>query len=378
MKASTLFVAVCLNACSTITPPNPSPIGQPPPTLILTSTGVSTSLPSSTGVVPTPTNTEPPPTPTITSTPLPSLTQLTSGGCCPQPFFSPDASQVWYLDHPAPDSPAGIWGVPLTGGSPQFISDRPGYFSADGQYIVYPKNFHTYIQNTVTGERWEPPLTEGRFVAISPNNAFIAWQVNSSVFNFDGRAVDIWVANLNGSSPYQVAHLLGGGLNTWFPDSQRLLVTNRDFAGADPQLTILNIVDGSLTPLVQAFNLRGVSLSPQGGWIVYQIAFSGDPTRDGLWIISSDGTQNTRLDVFGSYRWRSETQLLIVPLNTTNVSASQQLLQFDITTSTLQPVTHPDVTPFRIANGDWIVSPNGSQVVFLSADDRNLWLLQLP
>jgi hypothetical protein len=42
------------------------------------------------------------------------------------------------------------------------------------------------------------------------------------------------------------------------------------------------------------------------------------------------------------------------------------------------PFTDPALTPFRIANGDWAVSLDGSQIVFLSADDRNLWLIALP
>jgi Tol biopolymer transport system component len=37
----------------------------------------------------------------------------------------------------------------------------------------------------------------------------------------------------------------------------------------------------------------------------------------------------------------------------------------------------PDVTPFKIANGDWAVSPDGRHVTFVENRDRNIWLLTL-
>jgi hypothetical protein len=41
-------------------------------------------------------------------------------------------------------------------------------------------------------------------------------------------------------------------------------------------------------------------------------------------------------------------------------------------------VTDPAVTPFRISAGDWSVSPDGSKIAFVSAVDRNIWVIQLP
>jgi hypothetical protein len=40
-----------------------------------------------------------------------------------------------------------------------------------------------------------------------------------------------------------------------------------------------------------------------------------------------------------------------------------------------EPLTDPAVTPFKVANGDWSVSPDGQHIVFVSAADHNLWLL---
>lgn len=367
-----LVFALALAACTAMPTPNPTAVGSPP-------TNLPAALPSATVASPTATQLpELTQTPALTQapTPAPTLRQITTGGCCVQPFWSPDGSEVWYIDHPTADAPAGIWGVPLAGGAPKFISNRPGYYSKDGQYLVYPEKRVTYVQRVATSERWSLPIVGGRFVTLSPDSTHLVWQVNSSVVNLDGRTVDIWVAGLDGSDPHQAARLVGGGFSGWFPDSQRLLVTYRASVSADPQLGVLNLADGSLTTLTQAKGLRSVALSPQGGWVAYTVAFSGDPTRDGLWVIGTDGTHQLRLETFGSYHWRAEGQLLIMPLEPG--AASHRLLEADLPSGTIHPLTDPAQTPFRIANGDWTVAPDGSAVVFLSEADRNLWVLDLP
>jgi WD40-like Beta Propeller Repeat len=383
--ARPFLLALALTACSAVTTPAPTL----PPNPSLSPTPPRTAPSTLTTFPPTPHTPLPTALPTLAPTPLPSptltpaLRQLTSGGCCVQPFWSPDGSQLWFIDHPSPDSPAGVWGVPLTGGDPQFISDRPGYYSRDGQYLTYPEKDVTYIQNVASGERWPLPVVNGRFISISPDSAHIAWQVNSSHFNLDGRTVDIWIANLDGSDPHQAVRLVGGGLSSWFPvsasDSARLLVTTRASAGADLQLNILNLSDGSLTPLQTIKGLRGLSLSPQGSWVAYTVTFSGDPAQDGLWALSTQpNSQPIHLNTFGSFRWRSDNQLLVVPLETIVGTPSHRLLQFDLPAGTITPLTDPALTPFRIANGDWTISPDGSTFVFLSEADHNLWALPLP
>jgi Tol biopolymer transport system component len=213
-------------------------------------------------------------------------------------------------------------------------------------------------------------------VYISPDSSLIAWQVNSSVFSFDSRAVDIWVAALDGSNPRQAMRVVGGSLGNWFPDSQRVLITRRESAGADPFLSVLNIADGSLTDLVQSPTLRGGLVSPGGGWVAYQITLSGNADNDGFWVIPSSGGPPTRLSTFGPYRWRSEGKLIVVPFE--YGTPSNRLVEIDVTSGETRALTDPATQPFRIANGDWTISPDGQTIVFLSADDRNLWRITLP
>src|SRR5574341_197337 len=362
-----VLATILLTACVATSTPTPSPAGTPSPGPDLRPTGVRPNAPTS-----PPTN-----TPAPSPTPAPGLVQLTSGGCCVQPFWSPDGSEVWFLDHPSESAQAGLWGVSVHGGEPHFVTDRLGNYSADGSLLAYPQGSKTYVERVATGERWVVPA-EGRSVSISPDSTQIAWQVNSSIFSFDRRAVDIWIANIDGGNPRQIIRLIGGGLSGWFPDGQHLLVTRREEAGADPILSVLSIANGTVRPLATNRNLRGASISPGGGWVAYQITFSGDPSIDGIWITASDGSDSTRLDLFGPYRWRSEGKLLIVPFEYAAGTNSHRLVEADAATGQTYPLTDPAMTPFRIANGDWAVSPDGRRVVLLNADDRNLWLIELP
>ncbi len=370
LKKLIVLIALILASCSAPTQPAALPTQVQPPT------PAPTIQPPLNPTTPPPTLTA---TATLTPTPVPAVRQLTTGGCCTQPSWSPDGSQVWFIDKPGDTEPVGIWGVDVNGGEPQLITTRLGLYSKDNSLVAYPENGQTYIERTATGERWIAP-SEGRALSFSPDNSQIAWQVNFSSFNFDRRTVEVWIA---GASPdandaRRVATLTGGGLSGWFPDGTRLLVTFRESAGADPTLAVLNIADGTLTALVQSPTLRGGQISPGGAWLAYGVTFSGDPAQDGLWVIRSDGSERRRLDAFGSYRWRTDGELIIVPLEADGQTGSHRFITVDAATGEVRPLTNPALTPFRIANGDWSLSPDGSRVVFVSADDRNLWMLELP
>ncbi len=318
-------------------------------------------------------------TPAPTPTPGPSLRPLTFNGCCTQPFWSPDGAQVWFLDKPSETQPGGVWGVSVAGGSPdgtpQFITDKIGVFSPDATLIAYPEAGQTIVERVATGERWIVPAG-GRAIIFSPDSALIAWQTASASANFDRRLVEIWASGFDGSNARKVTQVIGGGLAGWFPDSARLLISGRETFEAEPFLAVVNLADGALTGVARGPNLRGALVSPGGGWVAYQVAFSGDLSRDGLWIVRADGSEARRVRAFGAYRWRTEGRLLIVPLELN--LGSHRLLEVNAATGRLHELTDPYQTAFRIAAGDWALSPDGNRLVFVNAADRNLWLLELP
>jgi hypothetical protein len=357
---------------------NPTPTSVVPlsPVVAVTPAPTSTLPPAQT---PTPTLT---PTQTLTPTPAPVLRQLTTGGCCVQPFWSPDGSQVWFIDRPDPNGPSGVWGVNVSGGEPQLITDRVGVYSPDGSLIAYPEAGKTYIERLALsgaeggGERWVISRTAGRAVSFSPDSRLILWQAASSAEDFDRRVVEVWIANVDGTGARRSAQLIGGGVSGWFPDSARLLINGRESLSADPYLAALDLTDGRVTIIARGARLRGGTLSSEGGWVAYQITFSGDPAQDGLWVARTDGSGARKLEVFGAYRWRSEGRLWVIPLEAD--AASHRLLEVDAASGQVRALTDPAVTPFRIAGGDWSPAPDGNRVVFVSAEDHNLWVIELP
>lgn len=367
-----LWLLVLTAACSVIEGAPDAAVTAPPatPAPVTPSAGSAALAPSS-PLAPTPA----PPSPTPA---LPVLRQLTDGGCCTGPFWSPDGSQVWFVDRPSEGQPSGIWGVDAAGGEPELVTDRLGIYSPDRSLIAYPDGGGTVVER-LGRDRWIVP-SEGRPIAFSPDSARIAWQVASSPANFDRRKVVLWVANVDGTESRSVVEVTGGGLQGWFPDGERMLVSGRDPESLAPFLAVLRLADGSLTPIAQGADrtarLRGGSISPEGGWVAYQITFSGDPAVDGLWVVRVDGSDARRLDPFGAYRWRSEGTLAVVPLEPG--APSHRLVEVEADTGDSRSLTDPSLVRFRIEGGDWTMSPDGERVAFVSAEDHNVWVIELP
>lgn len=399
MKPSHVIVLIpvllVLVACSN--DPTPAPTTTPPAAAVAvgvaeaagTDVPPSTAIPSPTPTVtPEPTHTPTPaPTPTATPEPPPQAVQLTTGGCCTQPFWSPDAQQVRFIDKPAQDQPVGIWGVAVDApqASPEFVTDRLAESTAGPKYLIETDNNTTVIERRADGQRWTVPAG-GRNVLISPDDTRIAWSVTNDDASPGQQVTRLWLANLDGSDAQQVATLPRGSLSGWISPDQ-LLISNRENLQAREQvLSALSLADGTRTELARAERLRGQGLSPSGGWVVYYVTFDADPAKNGLWVASTDGQQQRQLsaDLFGSYQWRpctagcspDEDRLVIVPLQID--APVHWLVELNPTTGEVEQLTDPAVTPFKIANGDWRISPDGRYVAYVERSDRNVWVIELP
>jgi tricorn protease-like protein len=128
--------------------------------------------------------------------------------------------------------------------------------------------------------------------------------------------------------------------------------------------------------LARGNRLREIRISPSGEWVAYMVTFSADPAHDGFWLVNTITGEQRRLEIFGGYKWRDEQYLLVVPLDLEQ--PINQLLQVEASTGQVRALTEPGVTPFKIANGDWRVSPGGDEIIFVSAEDRNIWKIELP
>jgi hypothetical protein len=359
-----------------------------PPTLTATATPAATEAPAATS---TPTATQTPvatkaptATATPTATPTPTLRRLATGGCCTQPFWSPDSRQVLFIDKPDSDAPTGIWGVDITetDKAPGLVSERIAFYTDDLVYVVTREQGETVIKrldgplsdNVI--DQWAVP-SGGRSVSISPGRTRLAWEISDDNAPPERQVTQLWVANLDGTEAQRIATLPRGGLAGWLAEDV-LLITQRE--SLDSRVTIvytLSLTDGATLELARAERPRGLSASPDGRWLVYYVSLSEDPSENGMWLVRTDGSERRRLDgdLFGAYKWRDSHRLVIVPFKPEAVY--HEMLELDAETGDVRRLTDPDVTPFKIANGDWQLSPDGRQVAFVEASDRNIWILTL-
>jgi dipeptidyl aminopeptidase/acylaminoacyl peptidase len=319
--------------------------------------------------------------------PAPALRQLTQGGCCTQPFWSPDARQVLFIDKPAADAPVGIWGVDVTqpAARPQLATPRIAFYTPDLTFVV------EVSRTTTTIERLTAPLTGtvaarwtvaagGRSVSISPGHTRIAWQAGDDrlIAQPERQVNQVWVANLDGSAARAVITLPRGSIGGWISDDVLLLSGRESTQAREQVLRAYSLTTGQRTELARGEHLRAGLLSRDGTWLAYTVTQDQDQTRDGLWLVRTDGTAQYRLDpdLFGAFQWRDGHRLLIIPFRPD--ATSHEFMEFDADTQTARRLTDPAITPFKITNGDWVVSPDGRQVVFVASQDHNLWLLSLP
>ena len=310
----------------------------------------------------------------------PVAVRLTSGGCCTQPFWSPDAKQVRYIDRPAGGKP-GIYGVDVNDvqKGPRLVSERIEDSRIVGDFRVETNGTTTTLVRLSDGKQWRVPA-QGRNVLFSPDFKRIAWSITDDTLSPERQVAAIWVAAVDGSGARRVASVRRGSLNGWI-SGDALLVTGQDPKSTKEQvLWSLALADGQLTELARAERLRSAILSPSGRWVVYYTTFDPDG-GNGLWLASTGGGKPKALprEAFGAYQWRpvdGEDRLLIVPFRPE--ARYHELWQLNPQTLAVTPLTSADETPFKIANGDWRVSPDGNRIAYVESRDRNLWVMELP
>lgn len=307
---------------------------------------------------------------------VPTLTQITQPGCCVQPFWSADGQMVMFIDKPQPAAQTGIYGVPITGGEPQIVTDRIGLPSPDGRYRAYlNEQGQTVVEPFNSEVQWIIP-NDGLRVFFSPESERLAWAETPRSGNFDERPTTISVADIDGSDPSDLVTVYGGGIAGWLDDDHLLVVGRERARTQDIALFSLNVLDDTRTTLTVNQRIRSAQIAPGGQWVHYMITMHPeDSQQDGLWIVSRDGRTRYKVQVVGGARWRDATHLLIIPLDMD--AESHRLWEFDAATGEATPLTDPAVTPFRVSQGDWSVSPTGQHIVFL-AQDQSLWVMTLP
>lgn len=322
-----------------------------------------------------------PPTIAPSATPAPTqvpaaLTQLTSGGCCVQPFWYPDSESVLYLDKPAANAPTGFYRVMLdeADAPPELWSERIANYTGDMAFAIIPEAAGTRLIRLEDNKEFRI-RNGGRGVQISPDRTRVVWTETRETFPAENRLSNVMLANIDGTNPKRVFQTMRGGVSGWL-DNNRLLMTGRlSRDGFETTLFIYNLTDGTRTDLISAERLRQTTPSPDGSWLLYSIVNDPDASLNGLWMMRTDGTGKKKLDVFGAAQWRDGSRLIYAPLEPG--APTHAFYEFAAETGATRRLTPADGPTFKIAAGDWDVSPDGNKIVFVNAADKNIWLWRL-
>jgi hypothetical protein len=329
------------------------------------------------------------PTPIATPSPLstpdaasiaPTLawapTMLTRGGCCPGAFWSADSQEVRFLARPEPTQPASIYAVPRSGGPAKLVRREPAFFSPDGAFTMTVSGEDVVLVRSADARRWTV-TTGGRGVQFSHADRYVAWTESSDAYtNLNLIQRTIWIYDLETGLSSSPVKIVGGGFLGWTQDDQAILVGGGMVTGGPRGVWQVGLDGGDPELLFEAQDIQGPLISPRGGWLAFFVAFGSQTERNGLWVMQTSGGQARRLDLFGSYRWRGEGQLLVVPLDLDQ--AGDALWQYSVQDESLRRLFGSGEAPFEVADNDWSVSPDGTTIAFRSSLDLNLWTLALP
>ena len=253
-------------------------------------------------------------------------------------------------------------------------NERVAFYTSDLKYAITPEGAFTIIEQLSDGQQWRI-RTGGRNVLLSPDRTRVVWNETPQTNPFENRVTTVMGANRDGSDARPITSVLRGGATAWL-DDQRLLMTARlNRNSQEVSLFSFSLVDGSRKELAQSERLRTVLPSPDGAWIAYSINFDKDASQNGLWLVRTAGGPAQKLDFFGAFQWRDIRHLIYVPLELDK--PNHAFYEYDVMSGASRQLSDPS-RPFKIANGDWAVSPDGRKVVFLEAKDLNLWLWTFP
>lgn len=303
-----------------------------------------------------------------------TLRSLGYDNCCAVNWWHPTDPNRLYTVDGAPGTLADVyeWDV-NPGGMAEIIADAPPpMLSPDGTHQVIRANGVVSIRRLSDGIEWTVD-TRGFTPSISADNTRLMWmaQFGQDVPGATPPLVEIWVSNLDGTNAQQI--VAQADVSARWLDGSRLLISS-----SSRTLTTLSVYDtrdASTFTLGTWDRLRGLSVAPGGGRVLFYQTFQPDTAVNGVYTMETiNGAVPEKLDWFGAWRWRDANSLYYIPFEP--ASAVQTLAYYDIGTRESRLLTDPLSTPFTVMNGDWSVSADGRRIVFMNAVDRRLWLLE--
>ena len=248
-------------------------------------------------------------------------------------------------------------------------------YSSSGMLLALPGGSQWKLARPDGSPGWALPTSTVNF-RVSPTGEQVAWSEGSRLpVQIDQRQRTLWVADVNGQGRRQLGRTTGGDLIGWDESGVALIATGTLAGETSSGIWRLGL-DGTVNLLMKADRPRSLLLSPQGGWLALLMSFSGDPQADGLWILSTSEGAPRRIEAYGSYRWRSEGRLLLLPFDAG--AHDLPVVEVEAATGMSETLRPAGALPGGVANNEWLPSPDGRWIVYLNAADANLWLTALP
>ena len=235
-----------------------------------------------------------------------------------------------------------------------------GYFSPDRSTVAVPEpdTRQVRFRKLATDEEWVVPNLPNR-VLFGPRGEHIAFTLRPAERPLAQGAVGrppqgtarilgpiaIWIADVRGTEARALATLPGARIHGWLPDGSALLVTWRTVGKLETSLGLLDVETGEVALRATAPRLLSGRLSPDGEWLAYIAAFTGDLQRDGLWVQRVRGDEARRLIVWGDYRWAPDSASLIVLPPRPKGADGDQLWRVYVDGELPVPLTDPAETP---------------------------------
>ncbi len=309
----------------------------------------------------------------------PAITRLTTGGCCRDPFWHPDGSRVLYADSIPNQRLAGTYAVPAEGGPPMMFWKEIATLSRDGARVAFPDFAAGVTRVQEFGKSSIATVSNGAaFVWFSPDGRQVAWierldapQTTSAI----DRLSRVWTANADGTNARIRANNVRTSEIQWFPDGRRIVYTGRDANGTNPGIYALDLNTGVIAQLATGFSSRGVRLAPDGQSLVYLATLEANAEANGMWVVRLDTGERRKLPLYGGVRWLPDSSALVM-LPTQSDGGADALVRVDTITLAVTPLTDRAALPFRVAQDQWQLSPDGTRIAFVSLDDGNIAVLR--
>lgn len=301
--------------------------------------------------------------------------RVTDAGCCAYPFWdAADPARFYAYDGPDGQiAGAFAWDVAAPDAAPVRMRPAPmPYQSPTGRYEIEPfVNGFTKVRD-VDGE--VSIDTGGRVPTMNPAESALLW-VQSDGVTVPGQSRPdsrVIISQPDGQSIREI--FAAPGADARWLDDNHILISARN-ESRQTRLHVYSLIDNALTELGTWRELRELSVSPGGRYVMFYLAWQDDPATNGVYLIdlAADRTPR-RLDTFGAWRWRDSSSLYWIPFDPTTQHHTLQWV--DVQSGESVTLAAPPNVAFTIADGHWEVSADGTRILYQSATDSALYVLE--